>query len=80
LLVRSVLAKKAKLAEAFAKNMSVLVPENYGAVPFLGIKGIVLKAHGCSSEYAIAQAISAALTSVKRNALDFTIAINVKGS
>ena len=46
---------------------SVLDPENYGAVPFLGIRGIVLKAHGGSSPKAITSAVSAAAQAVQRN-------------
>jgi glycerol-3-phosphate acyltransferase PlsX len=37
--------------------MSILNAENYGAVPLLGINGIVLKAHGRSSAIAIAHAL-----------------------
>jgi glycerol-3-phosphate acyltransferase PlsX len=44
-----------------------LDPENYGAVPFLGIRGIVLKAHGGSSPKAITSAVSAAAQAVQRN-------------
>ncbi|MBN2188432.1 MAG: hypothetical protein JW699_03180, partial [Chitinispirillaceae bacterium] len=44
-----------------------LDPENYGAVPFLGIRGIVLKAHGGSSPKAITSAVSAAAQAVLRN-------------
>jgi glycerol-3-phosphate acyltransferase PlsX len=44
-----------------------LDPENYGAVPFLGIRGIVLKAHGGSSPRAITSAVAAAAQAVQRN-------------
>lgn len=50
------------------KKMMVLDSENYGAVPFLGIKGTVLKAHGRSSSRAIAHAVTAAITAVRRHA------------
>jgi glycerol-3-phosphate acyltransferase PlsX len=73
LLARSVLGKNPELAEAITNSLDVLNPENYGAVPFLGIRGIVLKAHGSSSQRAIANAILAAITSVKKKALDLAL-------
>jgi glycerol-3-phosphate acyltransferase PlsX len=74
LLARSVLGNNPALAEAIRNNMDVLNPENYGAVPFLGIRGIVLKAHGSSSQRAFANAILAAITSVKKKALSLPLA------
>jgi glycerol-3-phosphate acyltransferase PlsX len=73
LLARSVLGNNPALAEAIKDNMDVLNPENYGAVPFLGIRGIVLKAHGSSSQRAFANAIMAAITSVKKKALSLPL-------
>jgi glycerol-3-phosphate acyltransferase PlsX len=46
--------------------MEILNPENYGAVPLLGINGTVLKAHGGSSSKAIANAVITALTAIKK--------------
>lgn len=72
-LVGSVLEDKVKLSQMFKENMMVLDPENYGAVPFLGIQGTVLKAHGGSSSRAIANAILTAITAVKQNAVWETV-------
>lgn len=47
--------------------MSILNPDAYGAVPLLGINGIVLKAHGSSSSGAIANAVKAAVTLIQQN-------------
>ena len=66
-LVTSVLKTGALRSERCAKEMAHLDPEHYGAVPFLGIRGIVLKAHGRSSRRAIASALLAADTVVRRN-------------
>ncbi len=48
--------------ERLSQKISALNSENYGAVPFLGIKGTVLKAHGGSSVTSIKNAV---LTAVK---------------
>jgi glycerol-3-phosphate acyltransferase PlsX len=56
-----------QLLAELQRYTSVLDPENYGAVPFLGIKGIVLKAHGGSSPRAIASAVLAAERAVRKN-------------
>jgi len=79
LLATSYLGNNPELAAAIKDNMAVLNPENYGAVPFLGIRGIVLKAHGSSSSRAIANAIVAAISSVKKNALGFAVAQGWEG-
>jgi glycerol-3-phosphate acyltransferase PlsX len=44
-----------------AQKIDALNPENYGAVPFLGINGTVLKAHGGSSITSIRNAVLTAL-------------------
>lgn len=67
LLAQTVLGQNKKLMEQIFDNMAILNPENYGAVPLVGIKGTVLKAHGWSSSKAIANAIVTALTAVKKN-------------
>ena len=70
-LIASVIERKQPdLLGEIRQYLSVLDPENYGAVPFLGIKGIVLKAHGGSSPKAIASAVAAALQAVRRNVVD----------
>jgi glycerol-3-phosphate acyltransferase PlsX len=79
LLARSVFGNNPVLAEAIRNNMDVLNPENYGAVPFLGIRGIVLKAHGGSTQRAIANAILTAITSVKKKALSLALASGWEG-
>lgn len=65
-LVKSMLGRK---TEIIKKNIAVLDPENYGAAPFLGIRGTVLKAHGGSSPRAIAHAILATIKAVQLNAV-----------
>ncbi len=66
-LAETVLGQNAKILEQLKINMEILNPENYGAVPLLGIHGTVLKAHGSSSAKAIANAVLIALTAVKKN-------------
>jgi phosphate acyltransferase len=79
LLALSVLGRNGEVAEKIRNDIAVLDPENYGAVPFLGIKGIVLKAHGSSTSTAIANAIMTAITAIKKNALALTNAPAAKG-
>jgi glycerol-3-phosphate acyltransferase PlsX len=67
MLIQSVLGKKPFMLADLKNDLAVLDAENYGAVPFLGIRGIVLKAHGRSSPRAIASALLAAETAVRRN-------------
>jgi glycerol-3-phosphate acyltransferase PlsX len=66
-LMRSVLDKKPAMLAALREDLAFLDPDSYGAVPFLGIKGIVLKAHGRSSPKAIASALMAAEIAVRSN-------------
>lgn len=68
-LAESMLDTDQKLLQKIKNHISALDPENYGAVPFLGIKGTVLKAHGGSSPRAIANAILTAITAVNKNAV-----------
>jgi len=56
------LADSKEALTQLSQKIKVLNPENYGAVPFLGIKGTVLKAHGGSSVTSIKNAV---LTAVK---------------
>jgi glycerol-3-phosphate acyltransferase PlsX len=67
MLMKSVLEKKPSMLAGLKEEMAILDAENYGAVPFLGIRGIVLKAHGRSSPRAIASALLAAEVAVLRN-------------
>ena len=64
-LVKSVLGRN----DEMRSRMAVLDPENYGAVPFLGIGGTVLKAHGGSSSRAIANAVLTAVRTAKNDAV-----------
>jgi glycerol-3-phosphate acyltransferase PlsX len=68
-LTASVLESNADLLKKVKNQMTILDPENYGAVPFLGIRGTVLKAHGGSSPRAISNAILTAITAVQRGAV-----------
>ncbi|MBN1306713.1 MAG: phosphate acyltransferase PlsX [Chitinispirillaceae bacterium] len=68
-LAESVLGDQMTNDDAVRKKMAILDPENYGAVPLLGIKGTVLKAHGRSSSRAIANSITTAIIAVQRNAV-----------
>lgn len=65
LLTKSVLKGDSELMDALKKKMAILNAENYGAAPLLGLKGIVLKAHGSSSSKAITHAVLAAYRAVK---------------
>ena len=47
--------------EKLTNKINALNPENYGAVPFLGINGTVLKAHGGSSVRSIKSAVLTAV-------------------
>ena len=68
-LAGSILGDAAVQKDDYKRKMKILDPDNYGAVPFLGINGTVLKAHGGSSSHAIANAIAAAITVVNRRAV-----------
>ncbi len=61
----NLLAGNKEVLNYLSSRMEVLNPENYGAVPFLGIKGTVLKAHGGSSTRAIRNAVLTALKAVE---------------
>jgi glycerol-3-phosphate acyltransferase PlsX len=65
-LTESVLNGNQKLIEAIKNKMAILNAENYGAVPLLGLHGVVLKAHGSSSPKAITQALLTAVKAVER--------------
>ncbi len=65
-LAKTLLGQDPMTLQQILNAMEILNPENYGAVPLLGIKGTVLKAHGCSSSKAIANAVVTALTAIKK--------------
>jgi phosphate acyltransferase len=67
ILAKKFLGQSRDFVEKINETMAIFNPENYGAVPLLGIKGTVLKAHGCSSSKAISNAVLTALTAVKKN-------------
>ncbi|MFP4164201.1 MAG: phosphate acyltransferase [Chitinispirillaceae bacterium] len=67
-LASSVLSGSREILEFLSSKMEVLNPENYGAVPFLGINGTVLKAHGGSSSRAIRNAVLTALKAAENEA------------
>lgn len=62
------LADSREAFEALMGKIQSLNPENYGAVPFLGINGTVLKAHGGSSVRSIKSAVLNAVRAVSSNA------------
>ncbi len=66
LLTETVCGENQELIDTLKKKMAILNAENYGAVPFLGLQGIVLKAHGSSSSRAIAQALLTAVKAVEQ--------------
>ncbi|MDR2693076.1 MAG: phosphate acyltransferase [Chitinispirillales bacterium] len=55
------LADSKETYEKLSQKIGALNPENYGAVPLLGIKGTVLKAHGGSSVTSIKNAVLTAV-------------------
>ncbi len=65
-LAEKVLDGQPKLIDAIKNKMAILNAENYGAVPLLGLQGVVLKAHGSSSSRAITQALLTAVRVVEQ--------------
>jgi glycerol-3-phosphate acyltransferase PlsX len=59
------LADSREALETLSRKIDALNPENYGAVPFLGVRGTVLKAHGGSSVRSIRNAVLTAVNAVK---------------
>jgi len=66
ILAETFLGQDKQVLDDIKGKMEILNPENYGAVPLLGIQGTVLKAHGCSSSKAIANAVLTAITAIKK--------------
>ncbi|MCU0609225.1 MAG: phosphate acyltransferase [Chitinispirillaceae bacterium] len=65
LLIESVVEGDKELLARMRRKMASLDGESYGGVPLLGIKGIVLKAHGSSSPRAIRSAVLAAVRAIR---------------
>jgi len=65
-LTDKVLHGQKKLIDALKDRMAILNAENYGAVPLLGLQGVVLKAHGASSSRAITRALLTAVRVVEQ--------------
>ena len=63
------LADSREAHEKLTQKIEALNSENYGAVPFLGIKGTVLKAHGGASVRSIKSAVLTAVRAVSSNAV-----------
>jgi phosphate acyltransferase len=78
-LTESVLGSSKALLQSIRKSMTIFNSESYGAVPFLGINGIVLKAHGSSSPAAIANAVCVAVTAVQRRTIPRDVPAEPKG-
>ncbi len=78
-LASTVLSGSREILEYLSSRMEVLNPENYGAAPFLGINGTVLKAHGGSSPRAIRNAVLTALRAVESKAAEPQDMRNLKG-
>ena len=57
---------------AFKRVAKVLDPAEYGAVPLLGVNGVVYIGHGRSDSYALLNAIRATRTAVEGGVLDAT--------
>ena len=64
-LTASVLEDDPGFLNSLIQKMEILNPENYGAVPFLGVEGVVLKAHGGSSSHAFRNAVHTALRTLE---------------
>jgi len=70
-LAKTILSQDRDVLDKIESAMEIMNPENYGAVPLLGINGTVLKAHGGSSSKAIANAIVTALNALgKKNGIN----------
>jgi len=66
------LADSRETFEKLTHKINALNPENYGAVPFLGINGTVLKAHGGSSVRSIKSAVLTAVRTAAAGLHGFT--------
>jgi len=68
-LTETLLAGSPQVLETVKSRMAVLNSESYGAVPFLGVRGVVLKAHGNSSARAIASAVGTTISAAQRGVI-----------
>lgn len=73
-IVKTLVGSENEFNEALAAKVSVLNAENYGAVPLLGVEGVVFKAHGSSSERAVAHAVKAAVKAASQGLAQLTFA------
>lgn len=78
-LASTVVSGNREILDFLSSRMEVLNPENYGAAPFLGINGTVLKAHGGSSPRAIRNAVLTALRAVENKAAQVQGPKDLKG-
>jgi glycerol-3-phosphate acyltransferase PlsX len=68
-LALSIVSENPAMTNFMKKKIAILNPENYGAVPLLGIKGAVYKAHGSSSATVIGNALMTTIRAAERNIL-----------
>lgn len=77
-LTESVLSGQPEVLSTVTQSMSILNAESYGAVPFLGIDGIVLKAHGNSTPHAIANAVGTTIDVVRRGVVPLSPTTSIR--
>jgi glycerol-3-phosphate acyltransferase PlsX len=65
-LAMSLMKENRDIITVIQDKIAVLNPENYGAVPLIGINGLVFKAHGASSAAVIANALQMAIQTAGR--------------
>ena len=73
-IVKTLAGGENEFDQTLAARVSVLNSDNYGAVPLLGVEGVVFKAHGSSSERAIAHAVRAAVKAASQGLGHITFA------
>ena len=78
-LTESVLGERPDVLSVVRENMSILDAESYGAVPLLGINGVVLKAHGSSSPRAISSAIDTTISVGRHEVIRLPFPSRAKG-
>ncbi len=74
-LVERIVGTEDRAAELVRARVSVLNADNYGAVPLLGVNGVVFKAHGASSPRAICHAVNAAAIAASQKTADHAFGI-----
>jgi glycerol-3-phosphate acyltransferase PlsX len=78
-ITETLLAGSPQILETVKSRMAILNSESYGAVPLLGIRGVVLKAHGNSSARAVASAVGTTLAAAHRGVVTLDGAGGMKG-